>query len=83
MKETKKKRKNYSSIYEEKGEVEQYLRNHHTSIQAKKKNPLRKYLKCKIQCGTLLGKIIMVHPLILILHKTPSKTIQLIILEAY
>lgn len=42
MKETKKKRKNYSSIYEEKGEVEQYLRNHHTSIQAKKKKSTQK-----------------------------------------
>ena len=38
MKKTKKKLKNYSLIYEEKGEVGQYLRNHNTSIQAKKKN---------------------------------------------
>ena len=38
MKKAKKKQKNYSSFYEEKGEVGQYLRNHNTSIQAKKKN---------------------------------------------
>ena len=37
MKKTEKKQKNYSSIYEEKGEIEQYLRDHNTSVQAKKK----------------------------------------------
>ena len=37
MKKTKKKQKNYSSVYEEKGEVGQYLRSHNTSVQEKKK----------------------------------------------
>lgn len=37
MKKTKKKQGHHSSIFEVKGEVGQYLRNHNTSIQAKKK----------------------------------------------
>ena len=37
MKKTKKKQGHHSSIFEVKGEVGQYLRNHTTSVQAKKK----------------------------------------------
>lgn len=44
MKETKKKQKDYSSIFEEMGEVGRFLRNHNTSVQDYSVNHPRKIL---------------------------------------
>ena len=53
MKKTKKKQGHHSSIFEVKGEVGQYLRNHTTSVQAKKKKSTQEISQIQNSMGCI------------------------------